>query len=119
MGDYWRSTYGTATFDGDVVHLVDELLPLYRQLHAYARRQLVRQYGRHRFPYTGHIPAHLLGDGDFCQFCVLIIRKEENVLFNDAVNTFYLRLYGVSLKKEMFYLTTQSTHFNYGYMVSV
>ena len=22
-------------------------------------------------------------------------RKEENVLFNDAVNTFYLRLYGV------------------------
>ena len=29
-------------------------------------------------------------------------RKEENVLFNDALNTFYLRLYGVGL---------------YGYMV--
>ena len=23
------------------------------------------------------------------------IRKEENILFNDALNTFYLRLYGV------------------------
>ena len=26
----------------------------------------------------------------------LSIRKEGNVLFNDALNTFYLRLYGVS-----------------------
>ena len=25
----------------------------------------------------------------------LIYRKEENVLFNDALNTFYLRVYGV------------------------
>ena len=25
----------------------------------------------------------------------LVIRKEGNVLFNDALNTFYLRLYGV------------------------
>ena len=38
---------------------------------------------------------------------------EGNVLFNDALNTFYLRLYG---RKEMFYLTTHSTHFIYGYM---
>ena len=40
-------------------------------------------------------------------------RKEGNVLFNDTLNTFYLRLYG---RKEMFYLTTHSTHFIYGYM---
>ena len=26
---------------------------------------------------------------------MLLIRKEGNVLFNDALNTFYLRLYGV------------------------
>ena len=78
-------------------------------------------------------------------------------LFNDALNTFYLRLYGVrhmvkdhsdsekgnplpphrllfpinskgsfictiphsdSERKEMFYLTTHSTHFIYGYMAS-
>ena len=65
-------------------------------------------------------------------------RKEENVLFNDALNTFYLRLYGVGHmvkdhsyserrnpllllqegRKEMFYLTTHSTHFIYSYMAS-
>ena len=52
--------------------------------------------------------------------------RKENV-FNDALNTFYLRLYGVGHmvedhsdstrgRKEMFCLTTHSTHFIYGYM---
>ena len=59
-------------------------------------------------------------------------RKEGNVLFNNALNTFYLRLYGIRHmlkdhsdserekegRKEMFYLTTHSTHFIYGYMAS-
>ena len=59
-------------------------------------------------------------------------RKEGNVSFNDALNTFYLRLYGIGPlrqremklaaategQKEMFYLTTDSTHFIYGYMAS-
>ena len=59
-------------------------------------------------------------------------RKEGNILFNDALDTFYLRLYGVGHmvkdhsdsergrkgRKEMFYLTTHSTHFVYGYMAS-
>ena len=61
--------------------------------------------------------------------------RERNVLFNDALNTFYLRLYGIRHmvkdhsdsvfnsddaegRKEMFYLMTYSTHFIYGYMVS-
>ena len=70
--------------------------------------------------------------------------KEGNVLFNDALNMFYLRLYGEryivkdhsdsergnllpphgllfpirKLRKEMFYLTTHSTCFIYGYMAS-
>ena len=53
--------------------------------------------------------------------------KEGNVLFNDALNTFYLRLYGVghmvrdhsdSEREKCFYLTTHSTHFIYGYMAS-
>ena len=34
--------------------------------------------------------------------------ERGKALFNDALNTFYLRLYG---RKEMFYLTTHSTHF--------
>ena len=56
-------------------------------------------------------------------------RKEGNILFNDALNTFYLRLYGVGHmvndhsesargRKDVFYLTTHSTHFIYGYMAS-
>ena len=50
-------------------------------------------------------------------------RKEGNVLFNDALNTFYLWLYGIRHmvkegRKEMFYLTMHSTHFIYGYMAS-
>ena len=82
--------------------------------------------------------------------------KNGNVLFNDTLNTFYVRLYGVGYmvkdhlnrkreetcshhymgysfwltasdvlyapsqegRKEMFYLTTHSTHFIYGYMAS-
>ena len=40
-------------------------------------------------------------------------RGTGNVLFNNALNTFYLRLYG---RKEMFYLTMHSTPFTYGYM---
>ena len=58
--------------------------------------------------------------------------RKENVLFNDALNTFYLRSYSVrhmakdhsdserdeEREREMFYLTTHSIHFIYGYMAS-
>ena len=71
------------------------------------------------------------------------IWKEGNILFNDVLDTFYLRLYGVRYmegnvlfndalntfyftviwcrtygRKEIFYLTMHSTHFIYGYMAS-
>ena len=42
--------------------------------------------------------------------------RKGNILFNDTLITFYLRLYEKG--KEMFYLTTHSTHFIYGYMAS-
>ena len=56
-------------------------------------------------------------------------KKEGNVLFNNTLNTFYLRLYGIRHmvkdhsdsergRKEMVYLMTHSTHFIYGYMAS-
>ena len=50
-------------------------------------------------------------------------RKEANVLFNETLNTFYLRLYGIrhmvkdhsdNERKE----TTHSIHFIYSYMAS-
>ena len=37
-----------------------------------------------------------------------------NVLFKNALNTFYLRY--MEGRKEMFYLTMHSTHFSYVYM---
>ena len=43
----------------------------------------------------------------------MVISKDESVLFNDALNTFCLWLYG---RKEVFYLMMHSTHFVYGYM---
>ena len=50
-------------------------------------------------------------------FIYSYMERERNVLFNDALNTFYLRLYGrKEREREMFYLTTHSTHFIYGYM---
>ena len=55
--------------------------------------------------------------------------RRENSSFNNTLNTFYLWVYGVGHigkaysdsergRKEMFYLTTHSTHFIYGYMAS-
>ena len=55
------------------------------------------------------------------EYFVKILQIERDVLFNDALNTFYLRLYGVRhmvKEREMFYLTTHSTHCMYGYMAS-
>ena len=54
----------------------------------------------------------------------MVIMEGRKYLFYDALNTFYLRLYGVRHmvkdqgRKEMLYLTTHSTHFIYGYMAS-
>ncbi|CAL1534581.1 unnamed protein product [Lymnaea stagnalis] len=61
-GAYWRSWYETPTFEDDVRALFDQLRPLYEQLHAYARRKLKQIYGSDKFPSSGHIPAHLLGN---------------------------------------------------------
>ena len=47
----------------------------------------------------GHLNSCVFGGGFYILFVVFPerkkIRKERNVLFNDALNTFYLRLYGV------------------------
>ena len=61
-GEYWRSVYESDTFQADLENLLQQLSPLYTQLHAYVRRKLVETYGASRFPYSGHIPAHLLGE---------------------------------------------------------
>ncbi|XP_076440449.1 angiotensin-converting enzyme-like [Babylonia areolata] len=61
-GDYWKSKYESDTFEQDIGALFEELKPFYKQLHAYVRRRLKKQYGEDVFPSSGHIPAHLLGN---------------------------------------------------------
>nr|KAG5696164.1 hypothetical protein BaRGS_026523 [Batillaria attramentaria] len=61
-GEYWRSWYESDTFQSDLEALLEQLSPLYQQLHAYVRRKLNEVYGADKFPYSGHIPAHLLGN---------------------------------------------------------
>ena len=60
-GEYWRSFYESDTFQADLEALLQQLSPLYQQLHAYVRRKLINIYGQDKFPETGHIPAHLFG----------------------------------------------------------
>ncbi|KAK7092762.1 uncharacterized protein [Littorina saxatilis] len=61
-GEYWRNVYESDTFQTDLEKLLEQLSPLYTQLHAFVRRKLVDIYGASRFPYSGHIPAHLVGN---------------------------------------------------------
>ena len=60
-GEYWRSWYETETFETDLEELLNQLSPLYTELHAFVRRKLIEVYGADKFPYSGHIPAHLFG----------------------------------------------------------
>ena len=53
--------------------LWEEVKPLYQQLHAYVKNKLLQTYSDHRdkFPSTGQIPAHLLGEYT-CMFFVFL-----------------------------------------------
>ncbi|ELU13139.1 hypothetical protein CAPTEDRAFT_175968 [Capitella teleta] len=63
-GDYWRSWYEMETFAEECERIWQQLRPLYEQLHAYVLRKLKEVHADHidEFPFTGHIPAHLLGN---------------------------------------------------------
>lgn len=71
-GAYWRYNYETLEEDpeysytrndlmNDVRSLYKEILPLYKELHAYVRAKLMEVYRGHIHP-EGPLPAHLLGD---------------------------------------------------------
>ncbi|XP_062580181.1 angiotensin-converting enzyme-like [Saccostrea cucullata] len=64
VGEWWASFYEMEYFENDIARLFKELEPLYLELHAYIRKQLLRQYEKDIFPLSGHIPAHLLGSLD-------------------------------------------------------
>ena len=59
MGDYWRSEYGGDTI-AQAYELYNQILPLYKQLHAYVRRIMNTKHSDH-VDLTGRIPGNLLG----------------------------------------------------------
>nr|DBA34374.1 TPA: hypothetical protein GDO54_001937 [Pyxicephalus adspersus] len=71
-GDYWRGNYETLATDRykysrddlmrDVNSTFEQILPLYKELHAYVRGKLQQKYGAQYIKSTGGLPAHLLGD---------------------------------------------------------
>nr|XP_046247820.1 angiotensin-converting enzyme 2 isoform X2 [Scatophagus argus] len=71
-GAYWRYNYETIEDDPqfkytrnqlmeDVRSIYKQILPLYKELHAYVRARLMEVYPGHIDP-EGPLPAHLLGD---------------------------------------------------------
>ncbi|XP_068455494.1 angiotensin-converting enzyme 2 [Clinocottus analis] len=71
-GAYWRSNYETMEEDvqyqysreqlmDDVRSVYKEIMPLYKELHAYVRGKLMEVYKGH-IESDGPLPAHLLGD---------------------------------------------------------
>ncbi|KAK2820760.1 hypothetical protein Q5P01_023719 [Channa striata] len=61
-GDDWRSWYESKTFENDLEELYKTIEPLYKNLHAFVRRQLYNHYGPKYINLKGPIPAHLLGN---------------------------------------------------------
>ena len=63
-GTLWRSNYDMTpeAFSSDLERLWAQVEPLYKELHAYTRRQLVKKYGAAAERKDGMIPAHLLGN---------------------------------------------------------
>src|SRR5213078_1870574 len=63
-GAMWRSKYDMPpdAFAAEVDRLWNQVAPLYKSLHCYARAQLNKKYGSGLVPLTGPIPAHLLGN---------------------------------------------------------
>ena len=60
MGAYWRANYEPAIIEEDAYALYEEILPLYKELHAYVRRRLSETYGDEIY-LKGHLPANVLG----------------------------------------------------------
>ena len=72
--------YESETFEADLEALLEQLSPLYTQLHAFVRRKLMDIYGADKFPYSGHIPAHLLGKTVFAITVTYMVKVIATVM---------------------------------------
>lgn len=60
-GQWERRSFDSETLPADVENILQDMMPMYRKIHAYAKMKLKSIFGADIFPATGHIPAHLLG----------------------------------------------------------
>lgn len=60
--DAWLKEYDDDTFEQQVDDVINQIRPLYEQLHAYVRYKLRQKYGDKVVSPTGPIPMHLLGN---------------------------------------------------------
>ena len=64
LSERWIEDFEDPNFEKDIDSLLKDILPLYQQVHAYARRVLFEKYGK-KYPKNfddKYIPAHLLGN---------------------------------------------------------
>lgn len=61
VAEWWLSEYEESRIEKQFADLWSQILPLYKQVHAYVRRHLRLKYGDEVVPARGPIPAHLLG----------------------------------------------------------
>lgn len=59
-GDYWREEYEDKNLEQNMEDILEEMNPLYKKLHAYARFKLNKMFGDDVVGKTGMIPIHLL-----------------------------------------------------------
>lgn len=57
-----KYVYEDSDFEYELAETFQRLLPLYKQLFAYVRRQIYRRYGSSVVRSDGPIPVHLLGN---------------------------------------------------------
>jgi peptidyl-dipeptidase A len=64
LGALWRSGYDMPAdaFRTEAARLYQDVEPLYKELHCYARKRLRKVYGEALVPKAGAIPAHLFGN---------------------------------------------------------
>lgn len=61
MADVWTRRY-SPKFEEDLETIVDQLRPIFMELHGFVRHALVKKYGENVVKPTGPIPAHLVGN---------------------------------------------------------
>lgn len=71
MGQVWREELEIPDLERVVFKLYEEILPLYKLLHAVVRHKLLLKHGSSEIDPTGPIPIHLLGDSPRIIFCCI------------------------------------------------